>query len=279
MSPDWRTRARRKIVKYGPRYWERFCTLERMAKSRYFNVVPGDGLNYAINKQLCGEFAQGSLDSQHKTSSVREGLRNEAAIHYCFETPLNKKESKMLERDLLNYTTLEDVLDMRKCRAFVVVVSMINDDEIFVCRLKDWPEVVRRQLGSFSNLYYCTDVRGVCEIMGDLAGAINFSNILTEFEKKHPNTDLTIVLLNCFFLNENERPCAINRYGMLRRRSFLSRIAFEKIPKNKKLDLQKEQDDLMENYVRIMMQQTPLVGTNFNHFQLFSSFGPGPGPT
>lgn len=242
--------------------------MEKEARSRYFDVIPGDGINYSINKSLCGQFAQGALDSQHKTCNNLGSEETSPTYEYVFELPLDRKESKFLEKDLLNYTVLEDILDVRKCRAFVIIATLRLPRKYYVCRLKDWHLEVRKRCG-FDNLYFCTDVRGFTRLMGDLAGAMNFGNIITEFEKRHDNTDLTIILLNCYFLNEGKSMSAINRYGLTNRRSFLSRVAFEKTQKN--LEMSKAAglcDDLTENYVRIMLQTDPLIGTNFSGFQL-----------
>jgi hypothetical protein len=106
--------------------------------------------------------------------------------------------------------------------------------------------------------------------MGPLAAAVNYANILADFEASNPGTDLTFVLLNSYFLlGDKVDSAALNRYGALHTRSFVTRMSFEMTGTNLKKSLAlKEKDPLEENYARIMFQLPPLVGTNFPNFSV-----------
>lgn len=277
----WRRRLREGIEKYGEEYSRAFALEVERVRWRYANVTPGDAVNYVMIKKLCKGFAQDALDSQHKMvvaggEEAKDDEEKEETIYHEIDlSSLTSLERYNLEKDLKIFSTLEDILDHRKWRSFVLIKTRSPSRRTVVTRPKNWVSAVRRY-GGFGNVRWCSNLREVEKSMGALAGAVNYANVLADFESRNPGTHLTFVLLNSYFLLDRGKgaaavkSAALNRYGALHTRSFVTRMSFEMTEANlKKSSAARERDELEENYARIMFQLPPLVGTNFSHSAVF----------
>jgi len=272
----WRRRVREGVERHGTAYLEAFQREVERAAWRNANVTPGDAINYVMVKKLCKGFAQDALDSQHLQNNNNNNNNNNPQQgdddFYYYEIDLKaltSLESYNLEKDSRIFTTLEDILDHRKCRSFVLIKTRAPPRRTIVTRPRNWVEAVRRCCGGFGNVRWCSNLREVEKSMGQLAGAVNYSNILTDFEAANPGTDLTFVLLNSYFWQRRESAAAVNRYGAIHTRAFVTRMSFEMTGANLKKSAQAgDVDELEENYARLMFQQPPLIGTNFPGFEI-----------
>lgn len=276
---NWRNRVASGCSTYGKKYLSRFLTLSKLANARLKDMHPGTAISSVINKSMCQNSFQRTLDSQHKVSSSAFAERSSDAqnIRYTFEKDaLTKREKNLLEKDMNIFNSFSDLVDLRRTRMFTVL--KFDDGEIIVTTNKEWKNYAVKNLG---RLRYCTNIHDFAIKCGAFAGMLNFDAILCEFEANNGSMNLTNVLLNCFFLFDRDttetskkkkppnRLVPLNRYGSKHLRSMLSQTIFEQTQKNLECAKRsKSADALNENYSRIVMQLPPLIGTNFNGFDL-----------
>lgn len=272
-SSNWQKKYLEMSAKYGSEFTTLFDFKFNQVKRNYYGVTPGDAIDIQITKMLCKDSSQAALDS-HKVTSTSDYSSDPFSslnCNYVFtfdRNSLTDVETYYLKKDLAIFDSLGNIIECRRCKQFVIF-TLVEKPKKIVCPLNNWVKVANDPMyvGGFGNIFSVTCLHEFTKTCGMLAGTINYSNILTEYERKH-KTSMTMILLNVCLLNgSSETLCPLTRNGTLNRREFLTRASFETCkPVLIKAKRNNEIDQLNENYGRIIMQLPPLVGTNFNYF-------------
>lgn len=251
------------IKVYGKEFYSAYCKEKPVVEQRYLNFEPGDPINIIIYKMLILDSAQNSLDSKH-TVNLKKKDKN--FVYYDMDSERVKKDLFAITKELNRFTNLSDILDRRKCQKFCIVHPMSGVKVL--CEKEKWEEVVEKY-GGFERLKYCTNVEGFEKKCGYLAGLINYANIMKDYLGKNKGN---IILINMYLLNKGV-PLPITRSGIKARRGLFSKASFETSLKSLQTSQKNlEKDELNEHTSRIIFQQTPLVGTNFNYFTFRQTF-------
>lgn len=270
---SWQAKYYKSLSKYGVKFKDNFKSAIQNATLSYYGVTPGDAIDVQIFKMLCKDSSQAALDSHKVTTIAANSCSTSSDIVYAFDyNSLTQTDLYYLQKDLNIFNSLGDLIDCRLCRKFVILIPL-GESKRVVCKHQQWIDVVLGPLiGGFGNLFVATCIQDVAKECGMLAATINFSNILTLYERKF-DTCLTIILINACLLNkQDEKIRPLTRNGTSSRREFLTRSCFETCKRSLlKANKNEEIDNLNENYARIILQQPPLVGTNFNYFSVIEN--------
>lgn len=252
-------RLSRAIKKYGNEFNLAYLKEKPIVECRYMNIEPGDPINIIINKMLILDSAQSSLDG-HAVNSKSDNF----VYHEIEVEKLETDDLYCLKKDVNRFTNLSDILDRRKCKDYTVVCFKNNLK--IVCFKKQWEEVILKN-GGYKQLKYCTNIVDFEKKCGYLAGLINYSNIMIEHLGKDRGN---LILINMYLLNKGV-PLPITRSGIKARCDLFSKAAFETSLKSLQTSRENsERDNLNEHVSRLIFQQTPLIGTNFNYFKQIS---------